>query len=59
MTMMKTNTEETKDRDMTESQFPFPIEGAFEQRVAEHPDWLEGIEFGQSAAGSHALDILR
>lgn len=36
---------------MTESQFPFSIEGDIEQRVAEHPDWLVGIEFGRPRHG--------
>ena len=36
---------------MTESLFPFSIEGDIEQRVAEHPDWLEGIECGRPRHG--------
>ena len=36
---------------MTEASLPFSIEGDIEQRVAEHPDWLEGIEFGRPRHG--------
>jgi len=36
---------------MTELSLPFLIEGDIEQRIAEHPDWLEGIEFGRPRHG--------
>lgn len=36
---------------MTQQDLPFSLEGDLEERIACHPDWLSGIEFGQPRPG--------
>ncbi len=51
---------------MTQTELPFLLETALEHQISEHPDWLEGIEYGRPRRGHpegavkyHIADVLR
>ena len=50
---------------MTQIQLPFQLESKLEHLISEHPDWLEGVEYGRPRRGhpegavkSHIADVL-
>lgn len=50
---------------MTPTQFPFQLETDLEHQITQHPDWLEGIEYGRPRRGhpegavkNHIADVL-